>query len=161
MVPWSSDALLPTAQRYASDKFRRVAGRLEAHRLDYAEAAELVAFLSLMTFRHASYIFHWKNCMKPKVDALVAHIHEPEMARENLARIDRADGLAMLAAMQDGGFTRGGVPNAVRMALLELRDDGMSHEAVGKLVGLPREQVKHITARITTRPVPLLGLLAG
>lgn len=149
-MPWSCGALLPAEQRYTSHKFRRFARRFDATRLGFDDAAELVAFVETVDgVRHARRIFQWGVVGEAEAGRLVTHMKQfPQidtMVRENHEALTRAAGLAVLGAMQDGGWRHGSVPAVVRMALLDMRDAGMSQEKVGLETGLTREQVRTIT----------------
>src|SRR3954447_21299223 len=56
LIPFHCDALLPQAERYASLKFRRCARVFEG---DASDAVELAAFLAVVPFHWARWIFHW------------------------------------------------------------------------------------------------------
>lgn len=161
------DALLPVEQRYTSLKFRRVARRFDATRLDYADAAELVAFVTTVDLKHAQWMFHWRAAGLREVERLLKHLSGSadieRMVQENNEGITRADGLGALAAMQDGGWTRGSVPPVVRMALLDMRDEGISQREIGERLGLTHDQVRVMANGprwLRPRAVGLLGLVA-
>jgi len=149
-MKWTMDALLPADKRYTSLKFRRVARRFDATRLGFDDAAELVAFVETVDgVRHARRIFQWGVVGEAEAVRLVTHMKQfPQIAtmvQENHEGLTRAEGLAVLGAMQDGGWRHGSVPAVVRMALLDLRDSGLSQEKVGLACNLTREQVRTIT----------------
>lgn len=161
-------ALLPTEQRYTNLKFRRVARKFHATRLDYADAAELVAFvLTVGGVARAKYLFHWTAWAEGQAKLLVDHLGDDPgvatMRAENEAGTTREDGLKCLSAMRDGGWRKGLVPPCVRLAVLDMRDTGLSQEKVGAMLGLTREQVRIISNG--TRPrrsqVGLAGLWAA
>lgn len=148
-MPWTCDALLPEAERYASLKFRRIARRFDATHLDYADACELAAFLGIVPVDRARWIFQWHAAGRREALRIVEHHKDnPDVLRmveENLVGQTVDDGLAVFKAMQDGGWTYGKVPPIVRMAMLGLRDAGLSHAKVGEMCGITREQVRTIT----------------
>jgi len=167
-MPWTFDALLPEDQRYTSLKFRRVAHRFDAHRLDYADAAELCAFvLTIGGPKYARWIFRWKAKGLREIDRLLAHLANDRavacMVEENHAALVRDDGLKCLSAMKDGGWHRGSVPGIVRMALLDMRDAGMSLARIAAAVGLTRDQVKVVCNGLWRPPIALglAGLTAS
>ena len=66
-------------------------------------------------------------------------------AEQNVREMDVDDGVAVLRAMQDGGWRRGKVPNVVKHSLKELRKSHKSWRLVAEHVGgLTRAQVEHI-----------------
>ena len=162
------DALLPTDRRYTSLKFRRVARKFWASRLDYDDAAELVAFVvTVGGVARAKYIFHWTEWTEGQAKLLVGALgSDPRvlaMIAENEASVTRDIGLKCLSAMRDGGWRKGAVPPCVRLAVLDMRDTGMSEAKAAAALGLTREQVRIITngTRPRYRPVPLTGLVAA
>lgn len=145
-MPWTCDATLPTAERYASLKFRRFARRFDVSRIDYEDAAELVAFMLVVPERWAKWIFHWDLEGRAAARALFEHMKDrPEtlaMMDQNLAQQDYADGIAVLGAMRDGGFNKGGLPPICRMAVRELQDQGLSYAKIARKLGLTFDQVR-------------------
>jgi len=167
-MPWTFDALLPEDQRYTSLKFRRVAHRFDATRLDYADAAELCAFvLTIGGPKYARWIFRWKAKGLREIDRLLAHLGQEadvvRMVEENHAALVRDDGLKCLSAMKNGGWRQGSVPGIVRMALLDMRDAGMSLPRIAAAVGLTVDQVRVVCNGLWKRPVALglAGLTAS
>ena len=160
-MPWTFDALLPAEQRYSSLKFRRVARRFDPTRLDYADAAELVAFVRTVDLKHARWMFHWAGAGVREMDRLLKHLsadaNVERMVQENHDRTTRADGLAMLKAMRDGGWRQGSVPPGLRMALLDMRDAGLSQPKIAEMTGLTHDQVR-VMANGMRLPRPVLGL---
>lgn len=145
-MPWTCDALLDEPRRYASRKFRLFAERFDPTRLDYADALELVAFLGVVQVEHARWIFRWKKFGIAQAERLRAHLADDarEYIDQNWAAVTPADGLACLRAMQDGGWKRGTVPPIVRMALQNMRDEGMSRTAIADACRLSLDQVRWI-----------------
>ena len=168
MIPWDCDAIKPLNERSASQKFRRVRRWFEPTRLEYGEACELVAFVDLVPIKTAKWIFDWYQVpMRRNVQLLVDHLRDDETVRamitDNMAHWERADGLAVLRAMQEGGWTKGTVPPIVRAALLDLHDAGMSRSQVAESVGLTLDQVRVAMHGQRTAParVGLAGLVAN
>jgi hypothetical protein len=143
-----SDALLPTAERYASPKFRRVARTFNAYDLDYGDALELVAFLGVLPVYFSRHVFHWKGTGIANANLLLGHESLVKDAQpfveDNLQRIDEGDGLMMLTAMIDGGWSRGKTPVWSRRALQAGWDRGESAAAQAKAVGLTRDQIQYM-----------------
>lgn len=165
-MKWTMDALLPAEQRFSSLKFRRVARRFDATRLDYADACELVAFTRTIGARNAQWIFHWRGAGVRECDRLLKHLSGSadvdRMVAENMAVPTRADGLAVLRAMQDGGWTRGGVPPCVRLSVLDMLDEGMTRNQVAAALGVTLDQVRVFAYghRVRPRSRGLSGLVA-
>ena len=162
MIPWHCDALLPTAERYASLKFRRFARRFDATAVDYWDACELVAFLDFMEgVGHAAWVFHWAGAGKREAQRLVDHLGTRDdvlrMVRENQSAQGRADGLAVLAGMREAGWEKGSVPGIVRLALLDMRDAGINQPAIAAQLGLTVDQVRWM-ANGARKPRPRLGV---
>jgi hypothetical protein len=142
------DALLPTAERYASQKFRRVAQYFRFKHLDWWDALELVAFVESIGLDHARYILHWKAPATIRAYLFLRdHVGDEasEPIRRNVECMGLDQGLGILAAMKDGGWTKGKVPDVVRMSLLELRKRGMKQSDIAKLTGLSHGQVNRLT----------------
>lgn len=154
-MKWTMDALLPADKRYTSLKFRRVAPKLFVNRLDFDDAAELVAFVETVGMKPARWIFHWEPFDLAKVKKLVEHMLQfpvvTAMIEENrLAPVTREQGLAVLQAMRDGGWKQSNYPPIVRLAALDMRDEGMSMPAVGRAMGLTLDQVRVLCCGIRT-----------
>jgi hypothetical protein len=150
-MPWTSDALLPTAERYASLKFRRVAQKFSNAKLSWEDAAELVAFLHVVAPSRAAFVFHWGQWSVGEAQRLFAHMeNDPDvqlMVQENLAQQDFGDGLACLRAMQDGGWRKGTVPAIVRMAMLDMLGRGATRQQVADAFDVTLDQMRVITKR--------------
>jgi len=166
-MPWTFDALLDAEHRYSSLKFRRVARQFDPTRMDYGEAVELVGFMKTIDgVKYARWIFGWKAAGVREATRLFEHLDQDEavanVVAANLAVLERDDGLKCLRAMKDGGWRQGSVPGIVRMAVLDMRDAGMTYREVGDVAGLTRDQVNVIIhgLRRVAAPVPLLGLVA-
>lgn len=136
-IPHNCDALLPKLERAASLKFRRFA-RLH---LDHDDGCELVAFLDVVPHRWAKYIFGWSEYLVGQVRSIGPMCRVPEMIADNNAHWTRDDGLAVLRAMQDGGWKSGGMPKIVVRAIWDMRDAGASLNDVAEVAGLTRDQV--------------------
>lgn len=146
-MPWTYGALQPADKRYTDLRFRRVARFFDGTRLDYGDAAELAAFVRTVDgVKHAKSIFGWHNGAHKYVQKFMDHMDQfPDAARmeaENRSCVTRDDGLKCLRAMQDGGWTKGSVPGIVRLALLDMRDAGMSQPAIARELGLTHDQVR-------------------
>jgi hypothetical protein len=167
-MPWTCDATLPTAERYASLKFRRFARILYAHRLDYGEAQELVAFGLVVGAKALRWIFQWPPPAVREYRRLEAHMVKDvdvvAAAEQNRACYTKDEGLAVLRAMQDGGFRAGSVPEIVRMALLALRDEGISQPKIAVMLGVTHDQVRvwanGMRRRLTAVPLADAALVA-
>ena len=109
MLPYACDADKPIAQRYASMKFRLIARSFRLRKVPYEVACELVAFLHVVPMRYAKWVFHWtpagERCVKRIWDR--ADVQEDArrsgMIEANLRAVDVDVGVAVLAAMRDGG----------------------------------------------------------
>jgi len=164
MIPWSCDATLPTPERLASLKYQRCA---RLYGVDYDDATELVAFLGLVPIRWSKYIFKWSERQatlardmqrEAAEDAQVAR-----MVRENHEGVREGDGLAVAAAMRDGGWDRGKVPAFVRMDYQRLMRSGLSRGDIARQLGVSVERVKKLTGYQRPRHVaaPSRSLLIG
>lgn len=146
MLSYHCDALLPTAERYASAKFRRFAQRIELRTLDWGDLIELVAFVeSIGGVKYARYIFHWKGqAVVRAYRRIKRHVGDEAQPaiRANLEQMGVDVGLAVLRAMQDGGWTGQRWCPIVKMALKDLRKRGLTLADIAKVTGLSREQVK-------------------
>lgn len=144
-MPYHCGALLPTEQRYTNLQFRRLSRYFRVASVDYDDAICLAAFLRVVPPQFASWIFHWTPYTAKKAHALLYYYREPsrEYARANFSELSVEDGLRVLQAMQDGGWTRGPLPKVVKRALKELHHLGRSVPALAKDVGLSVDQVKH------------------
>jgi hypothetical protein len=122
-----------------------VAKYIPVTRLDYADACELVAFVETIGWPAARHVFGWVPNAKRHYERLRDHLkgfgHVQAMVEQNVAEPTREDGLAVLRAMQDGGWKQGWVPPIVRLAVLDMRDAGMSQPKIAKALGLTRDQV--------------------
>jgi hypothetical protein len=144
-VPYDCDALLPAAERYTSMKFRRVAPLLWLDKLDWGDALELAAFVETVGLRRAKWIFHWPGGAVRAMRQLAEHMkdHIGPYVEANMADVTRDDGLKCLRAMQDGGWTYGSLPPLVRLALLDMRDEGLSMPKIARATGLTPDQVNN------------------
>jgi len=152
---------LGTAARYLPDVSPFLA--LVDHRDQqcWSDAAELVAFVRTVDLKHARWMFHWAGAGVREMDRLLKHLsadaNVERMVQENHDRTTRADGLAMLKAMRDGGWRQGSVPPGLRMALLDMRDAGLSQPKIAEMTGLTHDQVR-VMANGMRLPRPVLGL---
>lgn len=142
------DALLPTAERYASLKFRRFSRWFRPTKLDWGDALELIAFVEVVGVKYARFIFHWTGHAPVRAYArLRRHVGgeaEP-FIQANRASIGLDDGLAVLRAMQDGRWERG-LPAVVKQSIQVLLLDH-SQAKVAKMLGLTDAQVAHASGR--------------
>lgn len=149
-VPYSCDALLPTAERFASPKFRRLARSFNPYKLDYAEAVELVAFLDMVPLAAAKFIFMWEKGLWGIEAARKLVEHPPliegaqPLIAANRAVVGLDDGLMVLSAMREGGWRRGSVPEVVTQACQELRKRGWTLQEIADECGVNREQTKSL-----------------
>lgn len=148
MIPYHVGALLPAHQRYINRQFRAIARHFRNRRLDYDDVLCLAAFLDVCPVKTcARFVFHWDRWGVKAGNAVVRHYTDiarlDGLIHANRAAISADDGLAVLRAMQDGGWTRNPVPLIVSQALAELRHGGMSIGSISKLTGLTNEQVRH------------------
>lgn len=143
------DALLPTAERYASLKFRRFSRWFRPTKLAWDDALELVAFVETIGLKHARFVFHWHGQAGVKAYARLRQ-HMLDEAQPyisaNVASLGLDDGLAVLRAMQDGGWQSHGLPNVVRMAIQTLLVDHNAAQVARKL-GLTVDQVVWASGR--------------
>lgn len=167
MIPWSCDALLTRPERYASLKFRRMARRFDWTRMGYADGAELCAFLAIVPIRWSRYLFEWRASGVASAERVLKHLSDDDgVARavdENMAALDRETGLAVLRVLHENGWAHGQVPDVVRRALLDMRDEGISQPRIARETGLTLDQVR-VMANGPRRPnaAPLdLGTLVA
>jgi len=144
-IPWNMDVLRPAE----TPKFKRAKGRLKLSLLDFAEAAELAVFVDMVGVDHARWIFNWYPPDMAEAMRLVEHFralgpdHDARLSENNDA-IERADGLAVLGAMMRGGWHWGSVPPIVRLALLDMRDCGMTWPQIAGVTGLTVDQLRRM-----------------
>lgn len=147
---YTCDALLPTAERYASLKFRRYARWFRPTKLDYGDALELVSFVEAIGgVRHARWIFHWTGQAPVKAyQRLKQHVlaDVEDYIHANQASIGLDDGLAVLRAMQDGGWRGYGLPDCVKKSIQSLLEHHSAAEIAERL-GLTNEQVVYASGR--------------
>ena len=148
-MPWTLDALKAAPERYASQRFRRFAGVFDPYRAQFAEAVELAALNGVVDDVHLRYVFHWSwATLRDKVRPLLAHGPVQQAAQaliaENRALVTADDGRALLAAMQDGGWKGGKPPALVRMAVFDLRKQGLSWPAVAEVLRISVDQARNI-----------------
>lgn len=142
MLPYACDALLPTGQRYASEKFRLLARNFRLRKVPYEVACELVAFLHVVPLLHAKWIFQWNDHTQRRAKVIweredvQADVARTGMVEANLRACDVDVGLAVLDAMRDGGWTRGRLPDVVRMAVAELNHRKVRVRAISSRTGL-------------------------
>lgn len=124
----------------ASLRFKRAA-RLFVP--DWDELAELVVFVeSIGGAKHAKYIFGWGHAQVRAYHVIRKHglDHVQAEISANRASFGLDDGLAVLSAMQAGGFKGGQLPKVVRDALREAHVH-MTYEEIAKATGLKYDQV--------------------
>lgn len=151
MLPYACDADKPIAQRYASMKFRLIARSFRLRKVPYEVACELVAFLHVVPMRYAKWVFHWtpagERCVKRIWDR--ADVQEDArrsgMIEANLRAVDVDVGVAVLAAMRDGGWTKGWLPPVVNMAVAELYHERGQRgaAALGRELGISANRVRN------------------
>ncbi len=119
---------------------------LKPYYLDKADGLELCAFVrTLGDYQYARWIWGWGPGFHKSIEWLEANLPSDTieaMVKDNFANVERADGLGILRAMQDGGWTRGSVPPHVRLALLDMRDAGINQVEIGRQLGLTIDQVR-------------------
>lgn len=132
------DALLDKPQRYSSPLFRRCR-RLRD--LDAADIAQLVAFVEAIGVKSASYVFARPGLAYARAYREVRALHQGSVPDISI-HMGIGEGLAILRAMQDGGYRRGQLPRITKMALKGLRKRGMTIAEIARRTKLTREQVK-------------------
>lgn len=156
MLPYACDALLPTGQRYASEKFRLLARNFRLRKVPYEVACELVAFLHVVPLLHAKWIFQWNDHTQRRAKVIweredvQADVARTGMVEANLRACDVDVGLAVLDAMRDGGWSRGRLPDVVRMAVAE-----MNHRKVPLRQIMLRTGLKHGRIYYAKKVAPL------
>lgn len=152
---YACDALLPPDQRYASLKFRRYSRWFRPTKLDWWDALELVVFVETITPKAAQFVFHWGHAGVRAYDRLARHVLRDSQAQdlllENQASVSVDDGLAVLRAMQDGGWQGYGLPKIVRDALREIHHNrGVSMASIAHETGLTFAQVRYAIADVSS-----------
>jgi hypothetical protein len=165
-LPFCCDATLPTSERYASLKYRRVARKFDTSRLDYDLATELVAFLQLVPVHVSRWIFQWDQITRKRAVELTQHAplraDALPLHNQNLLHQGPDDGLALLRAMQDGGWKNGQVPPIIGNAIRHLNDHGLGRYRIAKFLDLKPNQVRRMMeGPRTAKPVINTGLLIG
>ena len=107
----------------------------------------MVTFVeSIGGVRFAAFVFHWGHAGVRAYTRLQRHVGDAAQPyiRDNLASTGVDDGLAVLRAMQDGGWKSHGLPKIVRHAIAQLKHEGMGVSAISKLTGLTVDQVSWV-----------------
>lgn len=151
-IPYDVDVMLPAKDRFLSGKFRRVCRKFWPTKMDWDEAAELVALMHVTGAGGAMGIFQWDVPTLLRAKAMGREMaSEPDvqmMARENLARANHDDGLRLIQIAKECGWTTGELPIISDLALMDLRAKGMRVAEIARFVGLKPSQVGH---RVTVR----------
>lgn len=163
---YDCDALLPTADRYGSLKFRRVSRWFRPTKLDWEDALELVAFVETIGFAYARWIFHWHGQAVVKAYArLKNHVgaEADPLIRANHAELGPHVGVAVWKAMLDGGWPVSKyLPPLVRQSVRQLYFSGMKPNAIASLFGMPVTKVKsalrHKTGNSRAKAAASLGI---
>lgn len=114
----------------------------------------------------AARIFQWSTAGRREYSRLDQHLADDvgvaTAVEENRAAYTRAEGLRVLELMRENGWRQGHVPEIVRFALLDMRDEGLSQPEIAALLSLTLDQVRVMAngLRRPRSPVPLLGLVA-
>lgn len=148
-MPFTCDALLPLADRYASERFRRVAQHFNPARIDYGTALELIAFVETVGLHWAKRILHWRSRGLRDYATLKDHIGsdaEPYIDH-NRSCIDEADGLAVLVALRDMGWRKGPLPEMVKDAVWAAHKRREGQKAIQERLGLSKDQFEAIVWR--------------
>ena len=130
-------------------KFRLIARNFRLRKVPYEVACELVAFLHVVPLRYAKWIFQWnaRTVRRAKVIWDRADVQEDArksgMIEANLRAVSVDVGLAVLAAMREGGWTKGWLPPIVNMAIAELHHQRGwgSAAAIGRELGVSTARV--------------------
>jgi hypothetical protein len=142
-IPHDMGATLPTVARLTDSRFRRAR---KVFRLDVADAVELTAFLHIVPPEFARWIFGWKRTSVLAAREFLADPRLNELAAplvvENIHALSVDVGLAILKAMQDGGWrARNTAPKIVMDTIAELRANGTTPERIAEATGLRVETV--------------------
>jgi hypothetical protein len=97
--------------------------------------------------KYAAYVFHWGHAGVQAYKSLQRHVGDEALTELNLSTAGVDDGLAVLKAMQDGGWKGYGMPKLVRHALSSIHHQGMSYAKIAKMTGLTPDQVQWATGR--------------
>lgn len=150
MVPFDCDALLPIEQRFVSQKFRRLSRFIYPRKLDWGDAAELVAFTQFLGgTKYATPIFGWGARSVYNVGKLLTYRELLEDAKplldQNLAQVQAEDGFAVLRALQQNGWKEGQLPVWVKQALMEEHHQtGITTREQAEKHGLSYNQVSYL-----------------
>lgn len=142
-LPNDMGATLPRIERVTDARFRRACG---VFRLDLVDAVELTAFLHIVPPDFARWIFGWKRTSVLAAREFLADPKICELAQplvvENIHAMSVPNGLAILRAMQDGGWRpRNTAPQVVFDTIANMRADGMPPEKIAEITGLRVETV--------------------
>ena len=99
------DALLPTAERYLSHKFRTLSRWFDPYKIEPAYAEELRIFMSTpgLAHVHVRHMMHWDhNALAHARVLLKAKQPDPTLVQKNAESISLEDGRAMLVSLLDG-----------------------------------------------------------
>lgn len=133
-------------------KFRLIARNFRLRKVPYEVACELVAFLHVVPLRHAKWIFQWNPRTVRRArfiwkhEGVQADALKSGMIEANMRAVSVDVGLALLAAMREGGWPgRGVLPDVVRMAIAERyhRQGRWSAAALGRELGVSANVVRN------------------
>lgn len=133
-------------------KFRLIARNFRLRKVPYEVACELVAFLHVVPIGAAKWVFHWnaRTIRRARViwkrEDVQADVVRSGMLDANLRAVSVDVGLAVLAAMRDGGWPgKGPLPDVVRMAIAERyhRQGRWGAAALGRELGVSAHVVRN------------------
>jgi hypothetical protein len=132
-LPYDCGLTLPREQRYTDWRFRRVCRYI--HRLDQADAIELVAVLRIVEPKIARFGFHGKGAWRRDATKLLGelgHLSEPYY-RANLEALTPETTVALSQALVDGGWKpRNPLPGVIRMGFMGFRERGENMWQIAK-----------------------------
>lgn len=123
------------------DRFKR-AQRLFVKEWD--EAVDLVGFVEAIGVPAARWVFGWGLARVRAYERLKQHVgadgYHAMLAYQSSFGVDT--GVAVLRAMQRGGWKRGKLPKVVKDALRQLHHEGLTLPDIARLVGMKRDAVE-------------------
>ena len=160
MIPYSCDATLPRAERYASEKYRRFSRRFRPKILLWSEILELYGWMKFLNSpANLQLLMLWEE----RTIKFVRYVmKDPDVVRAgqpyvdaNFASATMEDGFAVLRALQDNGWKSGNIPKIVKMALAEeWHTTGISTAKQAEKHGLTLDQCRFMRSPRRKRADP-------
>lgn len=127
-----------------------------------SEAVELIAFVeSIGGVRWAKWIFGWGHAHVRAYQHLKNTYPCNEQVDQNLLSFGVDDGVAVLKAMQRGGWRSHGLPPIVIRAFQQAHHEGLSWTKLAQLTGTKRETIANACGRSRRKRPFSVGAVVG